>query len=290
MSVYSKWLWVDGDYLLTYLWFRGAEVVQQFWLQLAALVVEFGSDRVAVAWDSDKNRRRQLWDPYKRNRLVPPEWRQEKPQLRQRLRESLVYLPLVQGEVPGLEADDLLWCWQQRRYGLLVSGDHDLWQCLDREGIAAWSPRHNKCTTQREVDKQFGGVIAMVIQKCLVGDKSDGVPGVVGVGEVRAKELWAKFAADLIFLVRDRSPVGMDTEDRWMQQVIADKAVLQRNWQLLRLGELVNTADLEAAENLLQQPIKLFDVAAARNYAATQGWFNVLKEWHHLVKAFQPIS
>lgn len=285
-----KWLLIDGDFLLTYFWFRGPEVCQQYWLELAALVGYFDIDRVAVAWDSHKDRRRSHLPDYKCNRIVPPEWREKKPQLKEELMSSFQVLPVRVGHVNGLEADDLVWLWRQNRRSIIVSGDKDLWQCVG-EHTEIWSPRRRQLITEAEVKREFcGDTTAMVIQRCLIGDKSDGIKGVDGIGTQRAKALWQKWGNVLQPMVLEDQAPPTDHGDRWLERVVQEKETLQTNWKVIKIGELLTEEDKEESEQILSQNVKLLDADAARFYVAQKGWFTVLREWPRVVQALQRLS
>lgn len=288
-----KWLLIDGDFLLTYFWFRGPEVVQQYWMELAALVGYFNIDKVAIAWDSSsKDRRRAHLPDYKCNRIVTPEWREKKPQLKEELLQSLKVLPIRVGHINGLEADDLVWLWRQDRRSIVVSGDKDLWQCLG-EHTEIWSPRKHQLVTMAEVQREFGGdTTAMTIQRCLIGDKSDGIKGVDGIGPQRAKVLWTKWSDVLAPLVLQNEvvPAVAGINDRWLDRVIQEKETLQVNWKVMKIGELLTKDDKEESEQFLKQDVKLLDADAARFYVAQKGWFTILREWPRIIQALQRLS
>jgi 5'-3' exonuclease len=124
----------------------------------------------------------------------------------------------------------------------------------------------------------------------MIGDKSDGIKGVEGIGPKRAKELWEKYSQTLAQLVQapDKN-CPLSTDDPWLRKVYEDHQTLRLNWRLLKIGELITNTDLEKAENLITEPIKLFNAEVARFYIAQKGWFSVLKEWPQVVKAFQQI-
>ncbi|MEM4720568.1 MAG: hypothetical protein QXT73_00725 [Candidatus Methanomethylicaceae archaeon] len=277
---------MDGDYVLTYLWFRGPAEPQNYWLFLADCVRRLDVDRIAIAWDSHNRRRREILPSYKRRRVVDDEWVAARPQLRAKVQESLQFLPVVAGQVEGLEADDVLWCWSRTRAGVIVSGDQDLLQCLHPE-LQWYSPRSGKLRGWDDLRAE-GGCEGWLVQKCLVGDNSDNIAGVPGIGWRRAKLLWQKYAPVLQQLITGREVEASD--DRWLSQVIAAREVVCRNWCLMKLGALIKPADEIAAELIIQEPIKLFDASRARAFVVHEGWHRVLRDWFDIEAIYSRVS
>ena len=289
----NQWLLVDGNSLVTYLWFRGSGrfTSQQLWLYLAHLVDTYELHRIAVAWDSAGKskglcRRRMLYDGYKRLRVVQPEWLQARNQVFAEVHESLKLLPVRSGYLLGLEADDLVWCWSRQVEGLVVSSDKDLWQCVDRDGVRLWSPRDKQVVDHDSIKEIYGSVRAMMVQKALIGDVSDCVLGVKGIGKARAQRLWLAHGNKLYEMLESNRSFGVD--DRWFQAVVEQEEVFKRNWQLLKLGKLIKDEDRVLAESLLHKKVK-FNNDAARHHAAYMGWHEVIKKWPQMSSAFQQV-
>lgn len=101
----------------------------------------------------------------------------------------------------GLEADDLLAVAVARakEKGLRVviaSSDKDLMQLVDDERVVLWDAMRDKVYGAAEVKEKFGVPPEQVRDLlALVGDTSDNVPGVPGVGLKTAAELLAQFGS-----------------------------------------------------------------------------------------------
>ena len=101
----------------------------------------------------------------------------------------------------GLEADDLLAVAVARakEKGLRVviaSSDKDLMQLVDDERVVLWDAMRDKVYGAAEVKEKFGVPPEQVRDLlALVGDSSDNVPGVPGVGLKTAAELLAQFGS-----------------------------------------------------------------------------------------------
>ncbi|WP_437762898.1 DNA polymerase I [Sorangium sp. So ce281] len=166
---------------------------------LTKLVDERKPAYLGVAMDSPGKTFRDDLDPrYKAHRPPPP------PDLgvqMKRCREIVeaYRIPIFIQE--GLEADDLVAVAvaRARERGLRVviaSSDKDLMQLVDGEQVMLWDAMRDKVYGHPEVVAKFGVPPEQVRDLlALVGDTSDNVPGVPGVGLKTAAELLAQFGS-----------------------------------------------------------------------------------------------
>ncbi|WP_437854981.1 DNA polymerase I [Sorangium sp. So ce363] len=166
---------------------------------LTKLVDERKPAYLGVAMDSPGKTFRDELDPrYKAHRPPPP------PDLgvqMSRCREIVeaYRIPIFIQE--GLEADDLVAVAVARakERGLRVviaSSDKDLMQLVDGEQVMLWDAMRDKVYGNPEVVAKFGVPPEQVRDLlALVGDTSDNVPGVPGVGLKTAAELLAQFGS-----------------------------------------------------------------------------------------------
>ncbi len=160
---------------------------------LAKLVDDRKPAYLGVAMDSPGRTFRDDIDArYKAHRPPPPE--DLKVQMK-RCKEIVdaYRIPIFAAE--GLEADDLIAVAVQRakEKGLRVviaSADKDLMQLVDDEHVMMWDAMRDRVYGPAEVEEKFGVPPAQVRDLlALVGDSSDNVPGVPGVGMKTAAEL-----------------------------------------------------------------------------------------------------
>ncbi|WP_437832775.1 DNA polymerase I [Sorangium sp. So ce1153] len=166
---------------------------------LTKLVDERKPAYLGVAMDSAGRTFRDDLDPrYKAHRPPPP------PDLgvqMNRCREIVeaYRIPIFIHE--GLEADDLIAVAVERakERGLRVviaSSDKDLMQLVDDDRVMLWDAMRDKVYGHPEVVAKFGVPPEQVRDLlALVGDTSDNVPGVPGVGLKTAAELLAQFGS-----------------------------------------------------------------------------------------------
>ena len=111
------------------------------------------------------------------------------------IKEFVKHCGIPQLEMDGYEADDLIAgltrsAREHRLRVVIVSGDKDLLQLIEDPVVLQWDPQRDKIFGEKEVVDRFG-VTSRQFRDflALVGDSSDNVPGVKGVGEKSAQQL-----------------------------------------------------------------------------------------------------
>lgn len=171
-----------------------------FFRMLFKLLQDFDVSHIAIAFDpGTRLDRNDLYEPYKANRKPMPE------DLRPQIDEILKILEFLQFPViriPGKEADDIIGtlCKKFKKNAeeiLIFSSDKDLYQILDTN---IHMLRGKKGVTEFEkidpewVKKELGILTQQVPDFMgIVGDTSDNIPGVKGIGEKGASELIQKY-------------------------------------------------------------------------------------------------
>lgn len=143
-------------------------------------------EEMIICWDGPDStvRRVAVYPEYKQNRKRDPAFVEDLLRQKAVLREMLRCLPVVQVLVPGVEADDAIaaivaFC-RMEKIGIVTS-DHDLY-CLASERCRIFDPHGAAVKLDLRPDQY-------VAYKALVGDASDNIKGVPGIGDVRARRL-----------------------------------------------------------------------------------------------------
>lgn len=157
---------------------------------------------VFIAFDSAEcGDRRELDSAYKANR---PDFSDAAPNECPFTQLPAIYKMLEEMGVPfseihGCEADDVISSYA-REYGdrmdvVIMSTDKDYWQLVsDTVSILNYRGLDSTLVTPHTVKVKFGVTPEQFADfKCLIGDKSDNIIGVPGVGPKRAAELLNKF-------------------------------------------------------------------------------------------------
>ncbi len=156
-------------------------------------------DYLAVAFDVGRTFRDDLFPDYKGTRdKMPDELRTQI----ERCRQLVDSFNIPRLEVDGYEADDVLGSVAQRAAasGLgvkIITGDRDLLQLVSERIIVSLpgkSLADSKDYLPEDVVEYFGVRPDQVVDfKALVGDKSDNIPGVAGIGEKTAAALLQQY-------------------------------------------------------------------------------------------------
>ncbi len=162
---------------------------------LLRLLEQDKPEYLAVAFDTGKTFRDDLFPAYKATRAkMPDDLRVQM----ERIRQMVDLFPFPRLEVEGFEADDVLGSVARQAaeqgFGVrIITGDRDLLQLADERTIInlAGSKLSEARDFTPEAVKAYLGVYPhqVVDYKALVGDASDNIPGVAGVGEKTATAL-----------------------------------------------------------------------------------------------------
>ncbi|HSL31079.1 MAG TPA: DNA polymerase I [Anaerolineales bacterium] len=164
--------------------------------ELLRIIEQEKPDYIAVAFDTGKTFRDQIFPAYKGTRAKMPD--DLSPQIK-RIREMIDAFNIPRLEMEGFEADDVLGsiartAAQQGLGVKIITGDRDLLQLVnDRTAVYLAGDDQNYITDEDVVNKLGVPPDKVVDYKALVGDKSDNIPGVAGIGEKTAIALIQKF-------------------------------------------------------------------------------------------------
>jgi DNA polymerase I len=165
---------------------------------LNKLLKEKSPTHLAVAFDSrGKVFRHEMYPEYKANRPpMPAELAAQLPYIKQ----VVEALGLVSFEEKGIEADDIIGAAAQAlscegNKVIIVSGDKDLLQLVD-DRITMWDPMNDRVMDSGGVEKKYQvGPPQLLDCFALIGDSSDNVPGVPGIGPKTAAKLIVEYGS-----------------------------------------------------------------------------------------------
>lgn len=172
-------------------------------------------DYIAVAFDTGKTFRDEMFPEYKATRAkMPDDLRSQM----ERIRQLVDAFNMPRLEMEGFEADDVLGsvAKQAAAQGIgvkIITGDRDLLQLVG-DHVIVNLPEGGKMgdakdyITDEDVIAKFGVPARLVVDyKALIGDASDNIPGVKGVGEKTAQALYQNFSSlDDIYNHLDQVP------------------------------------------------------------------------------------
>lgn len=208
----EKFILIDGNSIIYRAFFAmppltnssglHTNAVYGFTTMLLRLLEEHKPTHMMVAFDAGKiTFRHEGYEEYKGGRQkTPPELSEQFPVLK----ELLTAFGIAQFELSGYEADDIIGTLTKRadeagREVLVVTGDKDMLQlasehvniALTRKGVSeieSYGPK--------EIEERYGLTPLQIIDlKGLMGDTSDNIPGIPGVGEKTALKLLHQFGS-----------------------------------------------------------------------------------------------
>lgn len=199
-------------------------------------------DYLAVAFDTGKTFRDQIFPEYKATRAKMPE--DLRPQI-ERIRALVDAFSIPRLEMEGYEADDVLgsiarWAVEQGLGVKIFTGDRDLLQLVN-ERVIVNLPGRSLADAQdylaSDVQEYLGVRPDQIVDyKALVGDSSDNIPGVTGIGQKTAEKLLAAYDTlegiyahldELAAGVRKKLEAGRDNADmsRELARIVTDLPV-----------------------------------------------------------------
>ena len=176
---------------------NNVSAVYGFFNTIMSLIRQYKPQYLVVAMDArGKTFRHEMYDQYKANREKTPE-------------DLHAQIPVIDGfldgmHIPhfskvGMEADDIIATISRRASGegietVMVTGDKDLLQLVRSDVFALRPPRKGekdyRLCGEAEVRELFGvGPEQIVDYLTILGDSSDNVPGINGIGEKGAVKL-----------------------------------------------------------------------------------------------------
>ena len=252
------------------------KAVYVFANMLRKLIREEQPDGVAVVMDAPGGSfRRELYREYKATRDAQPEELTAQLPLAREL-VAAWRIPIL--EIPGYEADDVIATLVERAPAdtevVIVSTDKDLMQLVGPR-VALLDTMKNRRIGAAEVEERFGVPPEKLLDvRALVGDTSDNIPGVKGIGEKGAAELvreWgdleqilanaahvkAKKAREALLahaedarlskqLATLRHDVPLPTAPEALAPAAPDREVLRALYRRLEFGRLLEDLEREA--------------------------------------------
>src|SRR6201993_1881871 len=199
------------------------------WKLLRDMKPEEKPTHLAVVFDlSERTFRTEMYPDYKAHRPDPPD--DLRPQF-PLIRDAVKAFDLPCLEQRGFEADDLIATYVREACeagatATIVASDKDLMQ-LVRDGVIMFDTMKDRKIGRAEVIEKFGVPPEKVIEvQALIGDSTDNVPGVPGIGVKTAAQLIGEYGDLETLLAR----AGEIKQDKRRQTLIenADKARLSK--------------------------------------------------------------
>lgn len=286
---------IDGSYLLYRSFFAmrplttstgvSTQATYGFCRAIKKLIDDFDLQKAIVVWDSKgKNFRHEIFQEYKGTRQKPPSdlFAQKDDIIR-----FLDAIKLSQISVDGYEADDVIaamvYNHKAGQQVVVVSADKDMGQLLNGD-ILIYDPFKDHVVDKETFVKEQGFDCEKIpFYYSLVGDASDNIPGVAGIGKKTAQELVTQFST-LDDLYENLEKVSKDRTRKLLRDQKGN-AFLSMKLFLLRPPELsITQTDLQFDKNNWVNAANLFQELEFRSLVQ-----DIEKRFPRAVYTSQPV-
>jgi DNA polymerase-1 len=220
-------------------------------------VRETKPDQVVIIWDGPNGsaKRKSMDKNYKGGRkpirlnrafhnLTDDEEMLNKVWQQSRIIEYLNEMPIIQFMLPEIEADDVIaYVATLPIYNdyqkIIISNDRDFMQVCDDKTVL-WRPTKDEFLNTKRIIEQTGiHPTNMALARALIGDTSDNLPGLKGVG-------FATVAKRLGFLAQEKTHTidsvvefcenkGKESSVKFYLNVVENKSLIEHNYKMMQL-------------------------------------------------------
>ena len=219
------------------------------------LVRETTPNEVVICWDGagGSRKRKSVNKNYKEGRkpirlnreirnLTETQELQNKVWQQTRLGEILNETPFIQLMYEDIEADDIIsYAVQNKRYSgwqkIIVSSDKDFFQLLDEETVL-YRPIQKEVLNKNLVVEKYGvHPVNMALARAVVGDKSDNLQGIQGVGLPTVSKRFPFLSEEKTYTIGDliEYAESVPSKAKAYQNIIEGKELVQQNYKLMQL-------------------------------------------------------
>jgi DNA polymerase-1 len=276
-----------------------------FFNAMMRLVEKCKPESVIVVWEGEgSNKKRGLYSDYKKNsrpqRLnryyeddIPATYQNRSFQIKT-LISILACAPVCQTYIAGAEADDaigyLCKYLLKDKNKIIVSSDHDFYQLVDDNTII-WSPTLKSFVDKHKVIERFGiHPNNFCLAKSIVGDTSDNIPGVKGVGYKSLAKRFQKFTESqeymLYDLVIDSKSMIKKKGPKIFESICNSEDLIKRNNRLVLLDtNNLSISHIKKLESDIENFKPLYDNMNIHRLLKASSITNIdMLRWNYLLR------
>lgn len=226
-----------------------------FLYSIGYAIKSFGPTRVIILFDgaNGSKRRKEIFPEYKCNRSqsaritkhpIYADRINEKAAMQFQMKRIALYLqklPLQYYITNDIEADDAIAYLATNTFKdsevIIMSSDQDFYQLIN-DKISIWSPTKKKIYTEQSFYEEFNYPTQNhAIAKCFLGDHSDNIPGVRGVGLKSIKKYFPEFCEYINRIQLEDIIIKCKNEQhKFYKKILAESDTLYRNFELVKLS------------------------------------------------------
>lgn len=270
-------------------------------------------DDVVIVWDGGggSRKRRQINENYKAGRKVvhlPKDmgynfsqeqemdnkvWQQT------RLLEYLEHFPICQFMFEDIEADDVISAIVQSKavendYKIILSNDKDFMQLCNEKTILC-RPAKNpwEILNTKRIVEEFGiHPKNMALARAMVGDPSDNLPGVPGLGFGRVAKFFPFLSQDREFSAQDifnaSNIILTEKKSKYVESLLENKDIVHENYRIMQLYQpSVSYQRRQIVENCLTKREKHFNNTGFKLMLSEDGFLSL--SWEVLEQTMRRI-
>ena len=234
--------------------------VTGFLRSIAANIRQHKPTRCVIVFDGKggSRRRKDLFPNYKANRANKTAFNRyqefasledEQDSMKRQFGKLIQYLnclPITTISIDNVEADDIMAYIANEIYtkddnrATIVSTDRDFLQLVNNR-ISVWSPIKKKLYTPSLMQEEFGfSPKNYLLYRSFIGDKSDNIPGLKGVGPKSLLKHFPMFTEDKELTVQDLVEYATNVDKKYKvhELVSNNEELLDLNYRLMQLKEV----------------------------------------------------
>ena len=282
--------------------------VTGFLRSVAAVVRLIKPTRCVIVFDGKggSRRRKDIYPEYKANRANKTAFNRyqefasledEQDSMRRQFGRVIQYLnclPVTTLSIDNVEADDIMAYIANEIYTddknrvTICSTDRDFLQLVNNR-ISVWSPIKKKMYTPSVMQEEFGfSSKNYLLYRSFIGDKSDNIPGLKGVGPKSLIKYFPVFTEDREITVEEIVQYANDVDKKYKVHslVSENKELLELNYKLMQLKEVdINGNAKMLTMNKVQGDIDKMNVLEFKKMFMADKMYTVIKDLDSWLKS-----
>ena len=282
--------------------------VTGFLRSVAAVVRLIKPTRCIIVFDGKggSRRRKDIYPEYKANRANKTAFNRyqefasledEQDSMRRQFGRVIQYLnclPVTTLSIDNVEADDIMAYIANEIYTddknrvTICSTDRDFLQLVNNR-ISVWSPIKKKMYTPSVMQEEFGfSSKNYLLYRSFIGDKSDNIPGLKGVGPKSLIKYFPVFSEDRELTVEEIVQYANDVDKKYKVHslVLENKELLELNYKLMQLKEVdINGNAKMLTMNKVQGDIDKLNTLEFKKMFMADKMYTVIKDLDSWLKS-----
>ena len=282
--------------------------VTGFLRSVAAVVRLIKPTRCVIVFDGKggSKRRKEIFPEYKANRANKTAFNRyqefasledEQDSMKRQFGRMVQYLnclPVTTLSIDNVEADDIMAYIANEIYTddknrvTICSTDRDFLQLVNNR-ISVWSPIKKKMYTPSVMQEEFGfSSKNYLLYRSFIGDKSDNIPGLKGVGPKSLIKYFPVFTEDREITVEEIVQYANDVDKKYKVHslVSENKELLELNYKLMQLKEVdINGNAKMLTMNKVQGDIDKLNTLEFKKMFMADKMYTVIKDLDSWLKS-----